>query len=222
MRKGILRVHSETSLVMKILGSITAIAPLLFLTLCLIATVLAEDFDSKTSTLSRLAGPDQSSGLIFQSALISLGILIQPLGFFLFVQSKNHVIGLALWFLVFVYGLGCFGTAIFRVGYTQNFLGVSEDSLHYLFARIAFLSLLVVIVVSPFSSRNQFFNGKWKIYSLTSGISIVAFAAPFFLEGFGVELWWGILGLLQRAFVVITMAWVFLVAIKFQQSFSEQ
>jgi len=207
---------------MKTLSSIAAISPLLFLALCMLATILAEDFDSKTSTLSRLAGPDQDSGLIFQSALISLGILIQPLGFLLFKQSKSHVIGWALWLMVFVYSLGCFGTAIFRVGFTQSKLGFAEDSLHHFFARIAFLSLLVVIVSSPFLLRNGVFDRKWKIYSIVSGIFILALASPFFLEVFDIELWWGVLGLLQRSFVVITMTWVFLVAIKFRKRFSDQ
>lgn len=196
------------------LAVVTASSPLTFVVFSAVATLLAVDYDSKSSTLSMLAGPGMQHAWVFQVGVGVHSLLVQPLGLLLYRQAHRVWQGAAMWALVLLYGLFGTVTAIFRDGFDTRLFGLAANEIHDFAARLAFLALLSLMFISPVLVSRQKYWRSWGYFSAGSAAITLVLSMPFFFDVFGIPLWWGVLGFMQRGFVAVTMAWLFVTAIK--------
>ena len=187
-----------------------AFAPIFFIGFSITSTLFTSNYDSLSSTMSKLAGPGIRHSWIFQSGVIGYALFIQFLIPLLRRQTTKGWLVTSLSPLVVIYGLAGILAAIFRDGYgTTIFWNLSEDAIHGFMARLSFSAILILVFLTPLAFRDQQGWHIWRRCSLIIGIVTTILVIPFQLE-----IWPSYLGLIQRIFFFTTMLWIFITSIR--------
>ncbi|MEX2430539.1 MAG: DUF998 domain-containing protein [Dehalococcoidia bacterium] len=191
------------------------LAPVTFTALAGAATFVTPDYDLLSDTVSRLAAPGQPYWWLVNASFVIYCLLVQPLGPLLHSWAPSRIAGAVLWLLIVQYGLGSSLAAVFRVADDHVVIGtLTADNLHHIAARVGFVGILTLTLAAPLLLRGVSGHAarwrKWRRFSLAMGLLTVAFMLPFQLDLLPA---WS--GLLQRAFFVTTLLWVFGTALWF-------
>lgn len=188
---------------------IVASAPLFFVAVSTVSTLIAPDHNSLSDTMSMLTGPSIPHPWVFQFGVVGYALLIQCLGPLLYTQAGRGRHGALLWALVVIYGVAGILAAAFRDGYDASVLWhISEDTVHDFVARLSFSGIFLLIVFTPWVLRHQEGWHRWRRFSLAVGLLTIVLVILF-----EVEMWPSYLGLIQRVLFGTTMLWVFVTAL---------
>ena len=187
---------------------IVASAPLFFVAVSTVSTLIAPDHNSLSDTMSMLTGPSIPHPWVFQFGVIGYALLIQCLGPLLYTQVGRGWHAALLWALVGIYGVAGILAAAFRDGYDASVLWhISEDTVHDFVARLSFSAVLLLIFFTPWTLRHQGRLHIWRCFSLAVGLLTIMLIIPF-----EVEIWPNYLGLIQRVLFATTLLWILVTA----------
>ena len=187
---------------------IVASAPLFFVAVSTVSTLIAPDHNSLSDTMSMLTGPSIPHPWVFQFGVVGYALLIQCLGPLLYTQVGRGRHGALLWALVVIYGVAGILAATFRDGYDASVLWhISEDTVHDFVARLSFSAVLLLIFFTPWTLRHQGRWHIWRCFSLAVGLLTIMLIIPF-----EVEIWPNYLGLIQRVLFATTLLWILVTA----------
>ena len=190
------------------MAMIVASAPLFFVAVSTVSTLIAPDHNSLSDTMSMLTGPSIPHPWVFQFGVVGYALLIQCLGPLLYTQVGRGRHGALLWALVVIYGVAGILAAAFRDGYDASVLWhISEDTVHDFVARLSFSAVLLLIFFTPWTLRHQGRWHIWRCFSLAVGLLTIMLIIPF-----EVEIWPNYLGLIQRVLFATTLLWILVTA----------
>jgi hypothetical protein len=186
---------------------VSAAAPVVFLVVGTAATIAAPGFSSIESPISARADPTRPYPWIINTAFITYGLMVQGLGFTLYVSAHRLFAKVMLPALILLYGSGGIAAGIFVTGGADIVVfGFSEGDLHGVAASTTLLAIMMLMALGTFA---QTLGGELAVMRKVSLalFALTAIAAIIFLI-MPPEL--GLSGLLQRTFFGTTMAWVFM------------
>ena len=186
---------------------VSAAAPVVFLVAGTAATIAAPGFSSIESPISALADPTRPYPWIISTAFITYGLMVQGLGFTLYVSTDRLFAKAMLPALILLYGSGGIAAGIFVTGGANiAVFGFSEGDLHRVAAWTTLLAIMMLMATGAFAQTLGGESAVMRKVSLALFV-LTAIAAITFLI-MPAEL--GLGGLLQRTFFGTTMTWVFM------------
>ena len=186
---------------------VAAAAPVVFLVAGTAATIAAPGFNSIESPISALADPTRPYSWIISIAFITYGLMVQGLGFTLYVSTDRLFAKVMLPALIFLYGSGGVAAGIFVTGGANIVVfGFSEGDLHGMAAWTTLLAIMMLMAPGAFAQALGGESAVIRKVSLALFVLTAIAAIAFIIMP--AEL--GLRGLLQRTFFGTTMAWVFI------------
>jgi hypothetical membrane protein len=185
-------------------------APWVFTPLAAAAAALTPGYSRFSDSVSQLAGPDAPYHWMLNAGIFAYAVLVQPLGPGLHRLVGGGRWGAVLWALVVCYGLGGLGAGIWRDDFTNPvWWGLDQNGMHHVMAVATFSAIFALMFLAPVPLRGRAGWAGWVRFSWVMAALSIATALPFQLQG-----WPGGEGLLERAFFLTTMAWVFVTGLR--------
>ncbi len=195
--------------IIKSLPLFSIIAPIYFLVISSVATIITPNYSAISDSYSVLARYGMPYSSLITVGFVGYALMIQALGALLYINAQSKSWGILLWILVFIYGLSGIFASIYRnASDTQIYWMLSEGSMHDLASKIGFFAILLTIILSVRVIDHAHNQLHWRIFSLAIACSTLAFAIPF-----GFRIFPNHLGVLQRGFFITIMIWIFVTAL---------